>query len=57
MLRLAPYHCELNAFKLIWTQIKNEVASKNTTFKLADLKVLLENAIANVTPVRWAAFI
>jgi transposase len=28
VLRLPPYHCELNPIELIWLQIKNEVASK-----------------------------
>lgn len=54
VLRLPPYHCELNPIELIWAQIKNEVASKNTTFKLADVKVLLEQAMNNVTPDNWS---
>ncbi|XP_050311486.1 uncharacterized protein LOC126747047 [Anthonomus grandis grandis] len=53
ILRLPPYHCELNPIELIWAQIKGEVASKNTTFKLNDLKVLLNEAIGNVTPTNW----
>lgn len=53
VLRLPPYHCELNPIELIWAQIKNEVAAKNTTFKLADVKGLLLQAIENVTPTNW----
>ena len=53
VLRLPPYHCELNPIELIWAQIKNQVASKNTTFKLKDLKSLLQEAIADVNEAAW----
>lgn len=53
VLRLPPYHCELNPIELIWAQVKNEVASKNQTFKLKEIKGLLENAMAGVTPDTW----
>lgn len=53
VLRLPPYHCELNPIELIWGQIKNEVARKNTTFKLDEVKVLLNDAIGNVLPDSW----
>ena len=55
VLRLPPYHCELNPIELIWSQIKGEVAVKNTSFKMSEVKSLLEKAIANVTPENWAA--
>lgn len=48
LLLLPPYHCELNPIELIWTQIKNKVASKNTTFKLNDAKNFLCESIKNV---------
>lgn len=54
ILRLPPYHCELNPIELIWAQIKNEVARNNTTFKMADLKILFENAVSAVTAVSWS---
>lgn len=38
VIRLPPYHCELNPIELIWAQIKGKVARENTTFKLADVK-------------------
>lgn len=50
VLRLPPYHCEFNPIELIWAQIKNEVASKNRTFKLRDLKPLFHEAVEHVTP-------
>lgn len=54
VLRLPPYHCELNPIELIWAQVKNEVAAKNTTYKLADVKELLKKSIQNVTAANWA---
>lgn len=55
ILRLPPYHCELNAIELIWAQVKGEVATQNDTFKMCDIKILLANALANVTPENWEA--
>lgn len=53
VLRLPPYHCELNPIELIWAQIKSDVARKNKTFKLAEVKILLNEAISNVTTNDW----
>ena len=50
VLRLPPYHCDLNPIENIWGIIKNEVAMNNTSFKLADMKVLTDQAIKNVDP-------
>jgi transposase len=38
ILRLPPYHCELNPIELAWSSIKNHVRLNNTTFKLPDVK-------------------
>jgi transposase len=51
VLRLPPYHCELNPIELIWAQIKN--ASKNITFKLRDVKPLFQEAVEHVTDENW----
>lgn len=53
VLRLPPYHCELNPIELIWAQVKGFVAEKNKTFKMAELKILLPEALANVTAENW----
>lgn len=53
VLRLPPYHCELNPIELVWGQVKNSVARQNTTFKLQDVKELLVTAIGNVTAEAW----
>ena len=52
-LRLPVAHCELNPIELIWAQIKREVAEKNITFRLQDVKALTGEAVAHVTPENW----
>lgn len=42
VLRLPPYHCELNPIEMIWAQLKSYVARNNKTFKMAEIKLLLE---------------
>jgi len=49
VIRLPPYHCQYNPIELIWAQVKGEVATKNTTFKLADVEKLMHEAIDSVT--------
>lgn len=53
VLRLPPYHCELNPIELIWAQVKNHVAANNTTFKFADIQNLFHEAVATVTMEKW----
>lgn len=38
--REIPYYYQYNPIELIWAQVKNEVASKNKTFKVADVEKL-----------------
>ena len=53
VLRLPPYHCELNPIELVWAQVKGEVAQQNTSFKLRDVEKLLISALNNVTAEKW----
>ena len=53
VLRLPPYHCELNPIELIWASMKQMVARNNKTFKMVDLKPLLEKSISDITPELW----
>lgn len=53
VVRLPPYHCLYNPIELIWAQVKNEVASKNTTFRIVDVEKLTNEAIENVTLDDW----
>ena len=40
VLRLPPYHCELDAIKVVWADLKNFVAKENTTCNLETVKKL-----------------
>lgn len=42
VLRLPPYHCELNPIEMIWGQVKGYVAGKNKTFKMNELKKIIK---------------
>lgn len=53
VLRLPPYHCELNPIELIWGQVKGEVSRNNKTFKMKDLHPLFLEALKNVTVDNW----
>lgn len=53
VLRLPPYHCELNPIELIWAQMKGYVARNNTTYKLNNLEVLFQESVKKITPDNW----
>lgn len=53
VLRLPPYHCELNPIELIWGDAKNFIAKRNTSFKFSDLKNLFDEALQNITAEKW----
>lgn len=53
VLRLPPYHCELNPIELIWAQMKGYVARNNTTYKLKDVEVLFQESVKKITPDNW----
>lgn len=53
VLRLPPYHCELNPIELIWAQVKGDVARNNTTFKLSDVRALLNASLQKIEGENW----
>ncbi|XP_040063883.1 uncharacterized protein LOC120838169 [Ixodes scapularis] len=53
VVRLPPYHCEFNPIELIWAQIKNRVAARNTMFKIGDVERLLKEEAEQVTASYW----
>lgn len=53
VVRLPPYHCQYNPLELIWAQVKGEVADKNCTFKIKDVRKLLQDSINNVSVEDW----
>lgn len=55
VLRLPPYHPELNPIEKIWALVKDYVAQNNVTFKLDDAKRILEEKFALVSAEEWRA--
>lgn len=53
VLRLPPYHPELNPIEKIWALVKNWVAAHNTTFKLADTEELARKKFEEVSEQEW----
>lgn len=53
VVRLPPYHCELNPIELIWAQVKGHVARNNTTFNIKHVRNLFQDAIQNVSANDW----
>ncbi|KAI4466103.1 hypothetical protein MML48_3g00007507 [Holotrichia oblita] len=53
VLRLLPYHCELNSIQLIRAQVKGYVARHNTSFKLEDVMQLLQQNVNNILSENW----
>jgi hypothetical protein len=52
VLRLPPYHCELNPTELVWPFIKNDAAN-NSTFKFSVVNILFQQALTKVLPEHW----
>ena len=53
VLRLPPYHPQLNPIELVWAEIKRLVALWNTTFKLKDIEQLTRKAISMIDKEFW----
>lgn len=53
VLRLPPYHPELNAIELIWAEVKNWVAAHNVTFKFNDVERLTKEKFDSITVTDW----
>ncbi|XP_050064390.1 uncharacterized protein LOC114128157 [Aphis gossypii] len=53
ILRLLPYHCELNPIELAWANVKDHVKKNNTSYKLSDVKTLLLEGIERVDENMW----
>lgn len=55
ILRLPPYHPDLNPIELMWATVKQYVAAHNVTFKMEDVLRLSEEKFLQITPESWAA--
>ncbi|XP_033228885.1 uncharacterized protein LOC117180496 [Belonocnema kinseyi] len=57
ILRLPPYHCDLNPIEMAWSLIKECVKTHSTTSKLPDVEKLLHEGIDHATPEHWKNFV
>lgn len=57
ILRLPPYHCELNPIELAWLVVKKHVKMNNTMFRLQDVHKILHDGIDRCTPEMWTNFV
>lgn len=53
VLRLPPYHPDLNPIEMIWADVKNFVAAHNTTFKISDVQKLCEDKFSTIGEEQW----
>ena len=53
VLRLPPYHPDLNPIELIWSEMKQWVGRNNTTFKMKDVENLCHQAFNEIGPDKW----
>ncbi|XP_061728124.1 uncharacterized protein LOC133533183 [Cydia pomonella] len=53
VLKLPPYHCDLNAIELIWSLTKRKIASRNVGLPGSDTENLIRECFAMITPEDW----
>ncbi|XP_068625066.1 uncharacterized protein [Battus philenor] len=53
VLRIPPYHCDLNPIELIWVKVKEYIANNRKTCELSDIKQLLNQGVSKITSVDW----
>ena len=53
VVRLPPYHCELNPIELCWSQVKGYIKENNTKFTLTFVKELTYGGFSKVGPEQW----
>lgn len=53
VIRLPPYHCNLNAIEYVWNMVKGQVARLNVDQNAGDIKKLTENIISSISESDW----
>ena len=53
VVRLPPYHCIFNPIEMVWGWVKQEVAKRNKTFKINDVKAHVLDVFRDVPPQLW----
>lgn len=56
VVRLPPYHCDLNAIEYVWASVKLYIKERNVTgdLSLQNLQSLLKDALSKVDKDEWA---
>lgn len=57
VLRLPPYHCELNPIEKVWAEVKNYVRMNNTDFKIKNVERIVHDAFENVSVEHWSNYV
>lgn len=55
VLRLPPYHPELNPIEMAWAAIKGHVAQKNLSFNLNEIQSTIQEKVASMGEPEWSA--
>lgn len=53
VVRLPPYHCDLNPIELIWSVLKRRIAEKNVGQEANKIVQITEEAFATITEEEW----
>ncbi|XP_054260244.1 uncharacterized protein LOC128984900 [Macrosteles quadrilineatus] len=53
VLRLPPYHPDLNPIELIWSLLKERVAKKNVNFNMDSVEQLVKDTCESITKDDW----
>lgn len=53
VLKLPPYHCDLNAIELIWSLVKRKIASKNLGVHGTQTEDLIRECFLSITAGDW----
>lgn len=53
VLRLPPYHCDLNPIELIWSLAKRKVASRNVSLTAAQFEKVVNESFESITANDW----
>lgn len=56
VLRLPPYHPDLNPIEMVWSAVKRYVASHNTTFSFKDVEKLTTDKINSMNEKDWKPY-
>lgn len=53
VVRLPPYHCNLNVIEFMWSLLKRRVASNNVGQEAGNIVKITEEAFSSITPQDW----